>query len=244
MSNYVKNLFGFQESVPQDVDPALCDQSNEVYAEDKYGEGVPEFMDRENPWAFQSITGRMLETVRKGYWEPSDEVRQMLVADYAMSVIERGIACCDHSFNNPVLNQMVVNLISLPGVMAPELVAEFRLAVERMAQKSLEEQVADNQRMLKELGDRLTEMDSDPPTPEAQPQAALGAKEEADEAPDAESVRGLKMENVTNPAEDTSFSSSGIEWTLSIFVHPLIAVFLIGYHRRAKGNEGANGNVA
>jgi cobaltochelatase CobN len=43
---------------------------------------------------------------------------------------------------------MVVNIISLPGVTAPELAAEFRLAVERMAQKSLEEQVTDNQRML------------------------------------------------------------------------------------------------
>ncbi|MDR1039408.1 MAG: cobaltochelatase subunit CobN [Deltaproteobacteria bacterium] len=245
MANYVEYLFGFQVTVPQDVDSTLWDQTYEVYVEDKYGEGIPEFMDRENPWAFQSITGRMLETVRKGYWEPSDEVRQKLAADYAMSVIERGIACCDHTCNNPVLNQMVVNLISLPGVMAPELVAEFRLAVERMAQKSLEEQVADNRRMLKDLGDRRSEMDSNPPTPEAQPQAAPGPEETADEAPDAESVRGLKMENVTSQAEDTSLSSSGIEWTLSIFVLALIAVFFIGYRRRArrvKGPGGANGS--
>ncbi|MDR1041832.1 MAG: hypothetical protein LBR80_17045 [Deltaproteobacteria bacterium] len=63
-------------------------------------------------------------------------------------MIERGIACCAHTCKNPVLYQMVVNIISLPGVTAPELAAEFRLAVERMAQKSLEEQVTDNQRML------------------------------------------------------------------------------------------------
>jgi cobaltochelatase CobN len=253
MANYVEYLFGFQVTTPQEVDSRLWDQTYEVYVEDKYGQDLPEFMDRNNPWAFQSITGRMLETVRKGYWSPSDEVRRKLSVDYAMSVIERGIACCDHTCNNPQLNQMVLNTLSLPGVMAPELVAEFRLAVERMAQKSLEQQVADNQRMIKDLGDRRAELDSNPPTPEAQPQpspeepADEAAEESPEESADAENVRGLKMENVSEPAEDTSLSSSGIEWTLSIFVLALLAIFFVGYRmraRRARRAGGANGNGA
>jgi cobaltochelatase CobN len=252
LAKYVEYLFGFQVTVPQDVDPGIWDQTYEVYIEDKYGEGVPEFMDESNPWAFQSITGRMLETVRKGYWEPSDEVRQKLAVDYATSVIERGVACCDHTCNNPQLNQMVVNIVSLPGVMAPELVAEFKLAIEQMAQKSLEEQLEDNRRMIKDLGDRRAEMDSNPPASDARPhdrpEDRSSAEHQADGAADAESVRGLKMENVANPAEDTSLSSSGVEWTLSIFVLALIAIFFVGYRRRAgraKGPGGANdGGVA
>ncbi|MDR1041831.1 MAG: hypothetical protein LBR80_17040 [Deltaproteobacteria bacterium] len=85
-------------------------------------------------------------------------------------------------------------------------------------------------------------MDSNPPSPEAQPQATPDPEEAADEAPNAESVRGLKMENVKSPAEDTSLSSPGIEWTLSIFELALIAVFFIGYRRRAKGPGGAKGS--
>ncbi|MDR1040042.1 MAG: cobaltochelatase subunit CobN [Deltaproteobacteria bacterium] len=249
MAKFVEYLFGFNVTVPQDVDPRLWDQTYEVYVEDNYGEDLPGFMDRENPWAFQSLTGRMLETVRKGFWDPSDEVRQKLAVDYAMSVIERGVACCDHTCNNPQLNQMVVNIVSLPGVMAPELIAEFKLAIEQMAQKSLEEQVADNQRMIQDLGDRRAELDSNPPRPEARPQERPedrpGPEARDEEAQDAESVRGLKMENVSEPAEDTSMSSSGVEWTLSIFVLALLAIFFIGYRRKAKRAVrpgGADGN--
>jgi cobaltochelatase CobN len=247
MSNFVEFLFGFQVTVPRDVDPRLWDQAYEVYVEDKYGQDLPEFMDRENPWAFQSIAGRLLETVRKGYWNPSDEVRRKLSVDYAMSVIERGIACCDHTCNNPALNQMVVNVISLPGVMAPELAAEFKLAVERMARMSLEQQLDDNRWTIRDLADRRAELDSNHPTPEAPARPAADAP--AAETPDQESVRGLKMENITRSDDDTSLSSSGVEWTLSLFVLALLAIFFAGYRRRTRragrpagGTGGSDGN--
>jgi cobaltochelatase CobN len=247
MAKFVEYLFGFNVTVPQDVDPALWDQTYEVYVEDKYGEDLPGFLDSENPWAFQSITGRLLETARKGYWDPSDEVRRKLSVDYATSVIERGVACCDHTCNNPALNQMVVNVISLPGVMAPELVAEFKLAIERMAQMTLEEQLAENRRTIQDLGDRRAELDSNPPTPEVPPETPPETRtdlettppEDAAEAQDAESVRGLKMESISTSDDDTSLSSSGIEWTLSIFVLALIAVFFLGYRRRTRRARGA-----
>ncbi|MDR1040044.1 MAG: cobaltochelatase subunit CobN [Deltaproteobacteria bacterium] len=250
MSAYVEYLWGWQVTTPQNVDPAMWDQTYAVYVEDKYGQDLPEFMDENNPWAFQSITGRMLETVRKGYWNPSEEVRRKLSVDYAMSVIERGVACCDHTCNNPQLNQMVLNAVSLPGVMAPELAAEFRLAVEQAAKKTLEEQLADAERTIRDLGDRRAELDSNPPTPELPPDPRAEAREapaeDAEEAPDAENVRGLKMENVSEPAEDTSMSSSGIEWTLSAVVLALLAVFFIGYRwraRRAGRTGGASGGA-
>jgi cobaltochelatase CobN len=244
MAKFVEVLFAFSVTVPQDVDPRMWDQAYEVYVEDKYGEGVPEFMDGNNPWAFQSLTGRMLETVRKGFWEPSEEVRRKLAVGYAMSVIERGVACCDHTCNNPMLNEMVVNVISLPGVMSPELVERFRAAIERMAGMSLEEQVADARRTIKELGDRRAELDSNPPSPEAPSLNPSAPEDAADAAPDAESVRGLKMENITTSDRDTSLSSSGVEWTLSAFVLAVLAIFFVGYRmrsRRAKRSGAAPG---
>ncbi|MDR3153657.1 MAG: cobaltochelatase subunit CobN [Deltaproteobacteria bacterium] len=224
MSKYVEYLWGWQVTTPQNIDPKLWDQTYEVYVEDKYGQDIPEFMDENNAWAFQSLTGRMLEAVRKNYWAPSEEVQQKLASDYAMSVVTRGIACCDHTCNNPQFNQMVMNIISLPGVMAPELVEQFRVAVENMGKKPLEEQVAEREALLKDLGDKKNSSDSNP----------LKETGPVDETSEADSVRGLKMEKVDNPAEDTSLSSSGVEWTLSAFVLALLAVFFIGFRRKSK----------
>lgn len=71
--------------------------------------------------------------MRKEFWAPALPVRQELAAGYARSVIAQGVACCDHTCNNPLLHQMVVNLISMPGVLAPDLQMRFQAAVEKAA---------------------------------------------------------------------------------------------------------------
>ncbi|BBO92460.1 hypothetical protein [Desulfosarcina ovata] len=40
-----------------------------------------------------------------------------LAAEYALNVIEKGVACCHHTCNNLLFNQLVLNIISLPGIM-------------------------------------------------------------------------------------------------------------------------------
>ncbi|MDR2388058.1 MAG: cobaltochelatase subunit CobN, partial [Deltaproteobacteria bacterium] len=126
MAHYVENLWGWQVTTPEQISQEIWNETYAVYVEDKHQLGLNEFMDQENPWAFQSVTGRLLESVRKGFWQASPEVQKDLSKDYAMSVIMRGVACCDHTCNNPQFHQMVLNLLSIPGVMSPELVAEFK----------------------------------------------------------------------------------------------------------------------
>jgi cobaltochelatase CobN len=220
MSNYVEYLWGWQVTTPEALDESYWEQTYEVYVEDKYGQGLKEFLNRHNPWAYQSLAARMLESTRKGYWEAGDEIVRNLAAEYALNVIARGLACCDHTCNNPQLNQMVLNIISLPGVMSPELAAEFKLAVEKAGQKSLEDMVADRLNLLKDLG-RMKPAEAAPPGAEA-----AGAE--------LESVRGLKMEKVENLAEKTSLSSSGVEWFASLFVVALVFLFFLGVKRRPK----------
>ncbi|MDR2459288.1 MAG: cobaltochelatase subunit CobN [Deltaproteobacteria bacterium] len=232
MSKFAEYLWGWQVTTPEAINPRAWDEVYEVYVEDKYDQDLPEFMDENNAWAYQSMTGRLLESVRKGYWAPSEEVQQKLGVEYAMSVINRGIACCDHTCNNPQFNQMVVNIISIPGVMSPELVAQFKLAVEEMGKKSLEEQVAERENLLKDLGDRRQSTDSNPPRAESGP---------TDDSSQNDSVRGLKMEKIDNAQDETQLSSSGVEWTLSIFVLVVLAIFFIGYRWRAKRRKEGKG---
>ncbi|MFP4049656.1 MAG: cobaltochelatase subunit CobN, partial [Desulfovermiculus sp.] len=84
MSKFVEYMWGWQVTTPQAVDKGKWKQTYEVYVQDKYGQDVKEFMNEANPWAYQSITARMLEAVRKGYWQAGNKVKKKLAAEYAL----------------------------------------------------------------------------------------------------------------------------------------------------------------
>ena len=213
MSRYVENLWGWQVTTPEAVDKAVWEQTYEVYVEDKYGLEIEKFIEEENPWAYQSMTARMLETVRKGYWEAPEEVKRRLAMNYATSVVNSGLACCDHTCNNVQFHQMVMNIVSIPGLMSPELVAEFKLAIETAGGDSIENMAADRVNTLQNIGDVRPEQQQ-PASP-----------------PEADSVKGFKMEQIENKSEETSVSSSGVEWLASVFVLALLAMFYAGMRR-------------
>jgi cobaltochelatase CobN len=59
----------------------------------------------------------MLETIRKGYWQPDKAVVENLAKEFADSAQEVGMACCDHTCNNPLLlNFAQAVLLSVPGL--------------------------------------------------------------------------------------------------------------------------------
>lgn len=220
MANFIEYLWGWQVTTPDKVDADKWRQAYEVYVEDKYGLELKEFFAKANPWAYQSITGRMLENVRKGYWEAGDETRQKLAVEYAVSVVEKGLACsapCD----NPLLNQMVVSIISLPGVMSPEMVEKFKLAVERATQKSMEEQVAN----LKALQKQLTSNDRDKSGEKSAQKQESGTGNHG-----GAEVEGYKMEKVKSRDEAAEVTSSTVEWLAGIVV--LLIVGLAAYGAR------------
>lgn len=97
----VEHLWGWQVTVPEAVDSAKWNEMYETYVLDRNGLGIKEmFRQSKNMWAYQSIVARMLETVRKDYWKPDKKVVETLAKEYAESVKEVGLACCDHTCNN------------------------------------------------------------------------------------------------------------------------------------------------
>jgi hypothetical protein len=95
------------------------------------------------------------------------------------------------------------------------MAAEFRLAVETAGRQTPEKMVLDRMNLLAGLGN-------------AKPADAAGPAE-----PDSqrESVRGYKMENVETSEEETSLSSSGVEWFAALFVLAVLGLFFIGLRR-------------
>ena len=229
MADFAENLWGWQVTVRDAVGADKWQQVFEVYVEDKYGMELEKFFNKNSPWAYQSLTARMLEAVRKNYWHPDDSVTRKLAVEYAVSVVEKGVACCDHTCNNPMLNQMVVNLISLPGVLSPEVVEQFKLAIEKMGKKSLEEQAQARTELLTQLqaapGQESASAEADKPKQE---QSAASQADAADDVP----VEGYKMEDINSQDQDSQLSSSGIQWMASIFILLLIALFYFGARRK------------
>jgi cobaltochelatase CobN len=211
------------------VDEDKWEQVYEVYIEDKYDLELKKFFNKASPWAYQSMTARMLEAVRKDYWDADEKVTQKLAVEYAVNVVEKGVACCDHTCNNPMLNQMVVNIISLPGVLSPEIAEQFKLAIEKAADRNLDEQVNERAKLLKDLangpgkesqnGHKETEKDKN-------------AENQPDNKPDQENIEGYKMEDVDSQDKSSDLTSSGIQWTASLFVLFIIALFFWGSRRK------------
>lgn len=231
MSDFLENMWGWQVTLPKAVGAAKWRQAYEVYVKDKYGLQIKEFMDRVSPWAYQSMTARMLEAVRKGYWKASDQVVKNLALQYAVSVVEKGVACCDHTCNNPLLNQMVVGILSLPGVTTPQLIERFKLAIEKMAKCPLTKQVARRVQLQKRLAEGFRRAAA----PKAKRMRA-GESKATREAKGvaAREVEGYKMEEIKRTDTTTKLSSSGVQWALAVFIFLIIGLFGLGVRLREK----------
>ena len=89
----VQNTFAWNVLKPSVIDDRLWDEIHDVYVKDKFNLGVHEFFERENPAALQEVTAVMLETVRKGMWQASEEqIKQM--ADLHTSLVNKYKPSC------------------------------------------------------------------------------------------------------------------------------------------------------
>ena len=133
MMNFVENLWGWEATTPDLVTDSDWNQIYDVYVNDKYDLGLDEYF-KENPYQYQSMTARMLETARKGSWDASDEVIQNLVSEYVESVVESGVTCCHHTCGNALLDEYIQGVMSVPGVVDEETAEEY----ERLMQEATE----------------------------------------------------------------------------------------------------------
>ncbi|MBQ9336035.1 MAG: cobaltochelatase subunit CobN [Lentisphaeria bacterium] len=229
LSRIADNIWGWQAVTPENISAADWSTMYDIYVRDRYRLGMKKFFEGNREWVFQSMTARMLEAVRKNYWTPELKVRQSLASEYARSVIRQGVACCDHTCNNPLLNQMVVNLISMPGVLSPELTMQFRTAVEKAGGANLADQIRQNRERYQQARAGLGKGKSGKSAARSESASRSSSPRPAEMVP----VRGFKME-MKRPAEKTSVPSSGVKWTILLAVIALIGVFLLGARRKAE----------
>jgi len=215
MDKFVEHLWGFQVTTPFAVDKTQWEQIHEVYIEDKYGLDLKEFFDKNNPWAQQSIAARMLEADRKKYWKAPQEMKKKLVRTYATNVIEKGVACCEHTCNNPMLQQFVANIISLHGLLTPQQLDQFKMVIAKATGSTQEENEAKSKKARESLKKTIEEI---------QKEESVKVKTEG------KNIEGFEM--VDEKPEDTKVTASGSEWMVMVIAIGLLALLFAGWKRK------------
>lgn len=222
LARITDNLWGWQTVAPEMIHPDDWNKLHEIYVQDKFELGLNKFFGRHSEWAYQSMTGRMLEAIRKNYWTPDLKTKQSIASEYARSVIRQGMACCDHTCNNPLLNQMVISLISMPGILSPEMTMKFRIAVEQAGGKTIGEQVKNRMELRKTLRDSFGKKQLR--TPEEKQENASARIESTPKTSQSKPVKGYRIKERNNEKK-SELSSSGLKWTILAAVFLAIALF-------------------
>ena len=120
ISSGFENLWGWDVMTPDVVTDYMWNEMYDVYVQDKYNLGLESWFNENNPYALQSMTARMLEAIRKEYWNPSDDVKRALAETYQKSVEDYGVTCCGHTCANPFLDETLSGILSVPGAEPPK----------------------------------------------------------------------------------------------------------------------------
>ncbi|MEM4526061.1 MAG: cobaltochelatase subunit CobN, partial [Methanothermobacter sp.] len=128
MDSFIENLWMWQVTNPSLVKESTWNQVANIYVMDTYNLGLGDFFNNANPYAKTSIIARLLETARKGYWNPTVETRTYLANEYINMVNQYGVACCHHTCGNIVFNQWVVSVSSLNSASLQRFAGVFAAA--------------------------------------------------------------------------------------------------------------------
>lgn len=215
-----EHLWGWQVTVPEAVDKAKWQEMYETYVLDKNNLGIKEmFRKSGNMWAYQSVVARMLETARKQYWKPERKVLETLAKEYAETAREVGLACCDHTCNNPQLTRFTSStLLSIPGMSG--LNQSFNKALADMKNPSASRSAESGSKNAKESNDSAKSGKASGETAKSTVQGVSGkAPDGSGKGSGKPEVSGFEMVETT--MKPSGGASAPIPW---LFISGFIAV--------------------
>ncbi|MDN5310799.1 MAG: cobaltochelatase CobN [Methanolobus sp.] len=245
MAEFVDNLWGWEVSNPELVDDSMWETVYNTYINDE----MKEFFNQNNPGAYQSITGRLLDGVRKGYIDLPDDIVNNLVKEYTESVAENGATCCHHTCGNPLLDDFVQGNMGAAGVSQQVLDAYNKKMYDATQRREFltynTETVASPQsssRSSSSTGTELKVVESGTGTSNQTMMSDSGAgidsgtpvQDAAKSAPD-NYIEGYEMtrESVSSP-DSSSISFSGSDIIASVLVLAGVGAIYLGFWKRRK----------
>ncbi len=107
-----RNTFGWNVMKPDVIDEQLWDKFYDTYVLDELNLGVREFFERENPYAMEEMTAVMMESIRKGYWSPSEEVAQRIAEMHQELIRDHKAGCSGFVCDNGALKDFIASKLS------------------------------------------------------------------------------------------------------------------------------------
>lgn len=138
----VDNLFGWQVVYPEVVNDEKWQEFYEVWMKDRYNLKTTEFFDEHNPYARQSMSGRMLEAVRKGFWKADEKTKGELSKIYVENVAKNGVSCSYTTCDHPELQQYIKGITATNSNIAAADITKWIAKVETATAKTIDEAMA------------------------------------------------------------------------------------------------------
>ncbi|SFD12785.1 cobaltochelatase subunit CobN [Pseudoalteromonas denitrificans] len=142
----MNNMWGWEVMTPEAVRDDQWQEFFEVYVNDKYDLQMREFFEKHNAEALAQIIERMLEAVRKGYWQADAETIKKMLETYTEIANQHDVVTDNQKFTDYVQNQNAgFGLAALAlANMQPQALPEHakpneQLKVEQVSGQKLEE---------------------------------------------------------------------------------------------------------
>lgn len=137
----MNNMWGWEVMTPDAVRDDQWQEFFEVYVDDKYDMQMREFFEQYNAEALAQIIERMLEAVRKGYWQADAETLKKMLETYTEIANQHDVVTDNETFTEFVKEQNAgFGLAPLvPGQAAPELANSVNSASQQVSGQKLEQ---------------------------------------------------------------------------------------------------------
>ncbi|MEY6433203.1 cobaltochelatase subunit CobN [Thioalkalicoccus limnaeus] len=114
----INNFWGWQATAPEIVRDDQWQAFFDVYVEDSLGLAIREWFESHNPTALAQVAERMLEAIRKDYWEASEATLSALVEVYLDAVERHGYRAAS-SLVDPYVRELAAGF-GLEGLVPPD----------------------------------------------------------------------------------------------------------------------------
>ena len=201
---------------------------------------LSEWIKINNAYEYQSMTGRLLETARKGNWNPSEETLNSLVKEYTETVVENGVTCCHHTCGNPLLDDFVQGIMSVPGVVDERTAMQYKRIMEEATNEPEKEITyrrsgsSGSSSSKKQNANEVMAINSNQ-TVELQAGAGADLSQQASKTPKSTPdnyVEGyeMKKEVIAQPENSNKFSGSDI--VIFLLVAGAVGAVFLGFRRK------------
>lgn len=215
----VDNMFGWQVVYPEVITDEKWQEFYDVWMKDRYQLHTTEFFDEHNPYARQSMSARMLEAVRKGFWKADASTQKELSKIYVENVVKNGVSCSYTTCDHPELQQFIKGIAITNSAIKASDITKWVSKVESATSKTMEEAMSQR---------KLEKMQALEPSPsKTQPGKVQKAKAQTTK------VQGYKMtEEKVIKEEWKKAGTPAMAWTYFLIVALQLGIVLIGGWKR------------